>query len=102
MMMGSAAAVRYINGAGDPAVISEGYDVEGDFRRQTVPSYRGRPRFLSLYIEHHRITPTKEATINPTNPVSLPTDWESDIIQRFATMHRPSKSDWCAARHADG
>lgn len=52
------------------------------FLPQTVPAYAATQAFTKLRKTHQDYT-YKEATLNPTNPRSRATDWESDIVQEF-------------------
>lgn len=63
--------------------------MEQTFLPQTVPAYAATQAFANLRKEYSEYS-YKEATINPTNPRDRATDWETDIIRKFAD-HAESK-----------
>ena len=97
LMMDSAAAVRtYTSGEILPLISAR---MKDEFLPQSVPSYAATQNFLKFH-EHHPEYAYKEATLNPTNPRDRAADWESDIIERSATIR--NSADGRRARHADG
>jgi len=52
------------------------------FMPQMVPAYSANQNIALLHKRYPEYS-YKEATINPTNPASRATDWESDIVDRF-------------------
>lgn len=52
------------------------------FLPQTVPAYAATQNILGLREKYPEYT-YKEATLNPTNPVSRATDWEISIVEYF-------------------
>ncbi len=53
-----------------------------DFVPQMVPAYSAHQNIRRLHKKYPNYS-YKEATLNPTNPGSRATDWESRIIERF-------------------
>ena len=53
-----------------------------EFLPHTVPSFAAHTNFEEIQ-KSFRHYSYKEATLNPTNPRDLATDWEADIIQAF-------------------
>ncbi len=53
-----------------------------EFLPHTVPSFAAHTNFEEIQ-KAFRHYSYKEATLNPTNPRDLATDWEADIIQAF-------------------
>ena len=81
MMMEAALAIRsYTIKEIKPLLAKQ---LSEEFLPQTVPSYAATQNFNALREKNPEYT-YKEATLNPTNPRDRATDWESDIIQKFA------------------
>lgn len=53
-----------------------------DFLPQTVPAYAATQNIANLREKYPEYT-YKEATLNPTNPSSRATEWESSIVEYF-------------------
>jgi len=56
--------------------------IKRDFLPQTVPAYAATTNIRNLREKYPEYT-YKEATLNPTNPASRATDWESSIVDYF-------------------
>jgi protein-histidine pros-kinase len=56
--------------------------IKRDFLPQTVPAYAAASNIRNLREKYPEYT-YKEATLNPTNPSSRATDWETTIIDYF-------------------
>ena len=56
--------------------------IKRDFLPQTVPAYAAMSNIKNLRNKYPEYT-YKEATLNPTNPASRATDWESGVIEHF-------------------
>lgn len=56
--------------------------IKRDFLPQTVPAYAATTNIQNLRTKYPEYT-YKEATLNPTNPVSRATDWESTVVDYF-------------------
>lgn len=56
--------------------------IKRDFLPQTVPAYAATSNIRNLREKYPEYT-YKEATLNPTNPSSRSTDWETAIIEYF-------------------
>lgn len=81
MMMEAALAIRSYTIKEIKPLLSK--QLSKEFLPQTVPSYAATQNFEALRENNPEYT-YKEATLNPTNPRDRATDWETDIIQRFA------------------
>ena len=55
---------------------------ETDFHPQSVPAFAASEIFGYLH-EKFPDYSYKEATLNPTNPRNRPTDWETDVVNKF-------------------
>jgi HAMP domain-containing protein len=56
--------------------------IKRDFLPQTVPAYAATTNIRNLRKKYPEYT-YKEATLNPTNPASRATDWETTIVDYF-------------------
>lgn len=56
--------------------------IKRNFLPQTVPAYAAMTNIQNLRTKYPEYT-YKEATLNPTNPASRATDWESTVIDFF-------------------
>ncbi len=56
--------------------------IKRDFLPQTVPAYAATSNIKNLRTKYPEYT-YKEATLNPTNPASRATDWESGVVEYF-------------------
>ena len=56
--------------------------IKRDFLPQTVPAYAATTNIHNLRQKYPEYT-YKEATLNPTNPASRATDWETTIVEYF-------------------
>lgn len=65
------------------------------FLPQTVPAYSAR-KYINQLQEEYPEYGYKEATLNPTNPVDRPAEWEADIIDWFRS--RPDESELIGER----
>lgn len=82
IMLQSAVAVRgYTVGEIKPLLAMQ---QKRQFIKQTVPAYAARQYITKVQSQYPDYN-YKEATLNPTNPVSRATDWETDIINHFRT-----------------
>jgi protein-histidine pros-kinase len=82
IMLQSAVAVRgYTVGEIKPLLAMQ---QKRQFIKQTVPAYAARQYIAKVQAEYPDYN-YKEATLNPTNPASRATDWETDIINHFRT-----------------
>lgn len=80
IMMESAMAVRsYTIGEIRPLLAVQ---MKRDFLPQTVPAYAAMTNVHRLRKKYPEYT-YKEATLNPTNPASRATEWETTIIDHF-------------------
>jgi protein-histidine pros-kinase len=61
-----------------------------EFLPQTVPAYAARKNIERLRQNYPDYT-YKEATLNPTNPASRATDWESTIVDYFRSNREERK-----------
>src|SRR5262249_3511902 len=52
------------------------------FLPQSVPAYSANAYFAQLQKKFPEYA-YKEATLNPTNPINRPTDWEADLVEEF-------------------
>lgn len=66
-----------------------------DFLPQTVPAYAARKNIERIRKTYPDYT-YKEATLNPTNPASRATDWESTIVDYF--RNNPDKQELIGVR----
>jgi len=57
-------------------------DLRKEFLPQSVPAYAAMRNVLGLREKYPEYT-YKEATLNPTNPASRATEWETGIIEHF-------------------
>jgi len=55
-----------------------------DFLPQMVPAYSAHANIRRIHTRYPEYS-YKEATINPTNPTSRATDWESSLVEYFKT-----------------
>ncbi|MDH5446044.1 MAG: DUF3365 domain-containing protein [Gammaproteobacteria bacterium] len=80
IMMESAMAVRkYTIGEIRPLLAVQ---MKRDFLPQTVPAYAAMTNVQRLREKYPEYT-YKEATLNPTNPASRSTEWETSIVEYF-------------------
>jgi len=80
IMMESAMAVRsYTIGEIRPLLAVQ---MKRDFLPQTVPAYAAMTNVHRLRKKYPEYT-YKEATLNPTNPASRATEWETSIVDHF-------------------
>ena len=63
--------------------------IKRNFIPQTVPAYAATRNIKNLINKYPEYT-YKEATLNPTNPSSRATDWETTIVEHFRN-HRNEK-----------
>ncbi|WP_455375095.1 c-type heme family protein [Kaarinaea lacus] len=57
-------------------------DLKKEFLPQTVPAYAAMRNVQGLRVKYPEYT-YKEATLNPTNPASRATEWETGIVEHF-------------------
>ncbi|HFE38434.1 MAG TPA: DUF3365 domain-containing protein, partial [Gammaproteobacteria bacterium] len=80
IIMESALAIRnYTVSQVKPLLVPHMNDV---FLPQTVPAYAAMQSITGLRKKYPEYS-YKEATLNPTNPVSRATDWETSIVEYF-------------------
>jgi len=93
LMMDSAGAVRtYTVEEIKPLLVTQ---LRQKFLPQSVPAYAATQAFMRVQ-KHNPDYSYKEATLNPTNPVSRAVDWESDVIQMF--RHNDKLDEFVGAR----
>lgn len=80
ILMESAMAVRTYTVSEIRPLLS--VQIKRNFLPQTVPAYAATTNIQNLRKKYPEYT-YKEATLNPTNPASRATDWESTIIDYF-------------------
>lgn len=80
ILMESAMAVRTYTVSEIRPLLS--VQIKRNFLPQTVPAYAATTNIQNLRKKYPEYT-YKEATLNPTNPASRATDWESSIIDYF-------------------
>ncbi len=80
ILMESAMAVRTYTVTEIRPLLS--VQIKRDFLPQTVPAYAATTNIQNLRKKYPEYS-YKEATLNPTNPASRATDWESTIIDYF-------------------
>lgn len=80
ILMESAMAVRTYTAQEIRPLLS--VQLKRDFLPQTVPAYAATTNIRNLREKYPEYT-YKEATLNPTNPASRATDWETTIIDYF-------------------
>ena len=68
-----------------------------EFLPHTVPSFAAQTNFEEVQ-KSFRNYSYREATLNPTNPRDLATEWESDIIQAF--RNDPSQTEAIVTRES--
>lgn len=80
LMMESAKAIRnYTITQIQPLLAGQ---MQNEFLPQTVPAYAATQNIKGLRKRYPNYT-YKEATLNPTNPISRATDWEAGVIEYF-------------------
>jgi len=57
--------------------------LDQEFLPQMVPAYSAHANIRRIHTRYPEYT-YKEATINPTNPASRATDWESSLVEHFS------------------
>lgn len=80
IMMESALAIRKYTVSEIRPLLA--VQIKRDFLPQTVPAYAATQNIKGLRERYPDYT-YKEATLNPTNPASRATDWETSIVQHF-------------------
>lgn len=80
ILMESAMAIRTYTVSEIRPLLS--VQIKRNFLPQTVPAYAATTNIQNLRKKYPEYT-YKEATLNPTNPASRATDWESTIIDYF-------------------
>ncbi len=68
-----------------------------EFLPQMVPAYSAHANIRRLHARYPEYT-YKEATINPTNPASRATDWESTLVEYFKS--HPDKKELIGEQQA--
>jgi protein-histidine pros-kinase len=71
-------------------VINADTTTHNEFLPQTVPAYAAMQNIAGLREKYPEYS-YKEATLNPTNPASRATDWESSLVEYF--RNNPSETE---------
>lgn len=80
LMMESALAIRHYTVSEIRPLLAE--QLKTTFLPQTVPAYAATKNVETLRKRYPEYS-YKEATLNPTNPASRATDWETSIVEHF-------------------
>lgn len=84
LMMEAGLAIRDYTVSEVRPLLADKMEEKDLFFPQTIPAYAATTNFhrLNKHKEYEQYR-YKEATLNPTNPIDRPADWERDIIERF-------------------
>ena len=82
LMMQSATSTRQYTTEELKPLLEQSTANEIRFLPQTAPAYGATVTFARLRKKFPR-TPTREATLNPTNLADRAVDWEADVVEQF-------------------